>query len=160
MQIRGQSFVDRISPRVKKNVVKFTGVDLNKNDQSEAYRIFSQGSLNHTDMAFTIVLDGDTAEVSHESRLRIVDSNHPMQKPLFKISLSRPDITPFLKEFNALGICDEELPKRIGKDGTYWLLETRRDGQYCADVFWGGRKPAEFLPMLEELERILALKEK
>ena len=159
VRISMAKFLNEKKPKIADQVSGTTGVDLRTNNQTETYRVFSTGSLNHTDMYFTVTINGNRANISHKKIFRLVDRDDPKQHPSLNFDVNTEDVLSYINAYKKLDICSETLPKALGTDGTNWLFEDSVDGKYCSDIFWGGRKPERFLPLLKEMEKLLTLHE-
>ena len=159
VRISMAKFLNEKKPKIADQVSGTTGVDLRTNNQTETYRVFSTGSLNHTDMYFTVTVNGNRANISHKKIFRLVGRDDPKQHPSLNFDVNTEDVLSYINAYKKLDICSETLPKALGTDGTNWLFEDSVDGNYCSDIFWGGRKPERFLPLLKEMEKLLTLHE-
>ena len=158
VRISMEKFLNEKKPKLADQISRSTGVDLRTSNHPETYRLFSSGSLNHTDMYFTVTVDGDRATVNKKVDVRYLPPDHPNQQSI-DFDLMRRDVVPYINAYKGLDVCSEAFPKAQGPDGTNWLFEASVDGKYCSDIFWGSRKPERFLPLLKEMEKLLTLHE-
>ena len=147
-------------PQFIEDAAGFSGKDMRKNKKLESFRLYSSGSLDHMNMSFSVTLNDGIASVKHKRVLRAVDVDDPRQRPLENFEVHSEDVKSFIDAYINIDVCAQSLPKNIGTDGTNWLFEATVNGEYCSDIFWGGRKPEKFLPIIAEMEKILALREK
>ena len=158
-EFRSKAFFRDKMAGILDGVSNSSGRDLRKEESSNVYRVFSSGSLNHTDMEFTLAINGDAADVKYRENKRFLKPDHSLQVPVKRFEIESDAISSFLNAFNALDICSESLPKSIGLDGTNWVFETSLGGRYCADIYWGGRRPKILEPLILEMENILEMHE-
>ena len=133
----------------------FAGLDLRDGRPPNTLRVFSSGSLDHTNMAFTVELNAEVANIEHKRKIRFYKEDDEKQRPTQKFEMKSSGISGFVEAFNDLEICLENLPKDIGLDGTDWVFETTVNGKYCSDVSWGRRRPEIFEQLISEMEKIL-----